>query len=91
MNQELYLGSRTAEDELGRRCRFNYYLLVGEVTTGQFFCESYGVKVMQDGTDRQCAIPNITTSAARIDSLADLLLVYCVTPVNLPDVVADWL
>lgn len=91
MNQELYLGSRTAEDELGHQRRFDYYLLVGEVTTGQFFCESYGVKVRQEGTDNQCAIPNITTSAARIDSLAELLLVYCVTPVNLPEVVSDWL
>ena len=91
MNQELYLGSRTAEDELGNSHRFNYYLLVGEVTTGQFFCESYGLKVTQDGSDNQCAIPNITTSAARIDSLANLMLVYCVTPVNLPEVVADWL
>lgn len=91
MNQELYLGSRTVEDELGRQHRFDYFLLVGEVTTGQFFCESYGVKVAQEGTDNQCAIPNITTSAARIDGLAEQLLVYCVTPLNLPDVVADWL
>lgn len=91
MNQELYLGSRTAEDELGHRHCFDYFLLVGEVTTGQFYCESYGVKVKQKDTGKQCAIPNITTSATRIDSLAELLLVYCVTPVNLPDVVADWL
>lgn len=91
MNQELYLGSRTAEDERGEQRRFDYFLLVGEVTTGQFFCESYGIKVKREGTDSQCAIPNITTSAARIDSLAELLLVHCVTPVNLPDVVADWL
>lgn len=91
MNQELFLGTRTAADELGRQCRFDYYLLVGEVTAGQFFCESYGVKVTQEDTDSQCAIPNITTSAARIDALADLLMVYCVTPLNLPDVVADWL
>ncbi len=91
MNQELYLGSRSVEDELGCRRRFDYYLLVGEVATGQFFCESYGVKVAQEGTDNQCAIPNLTTSAARIDSLVELLQVDCVTPVNLPEVVADWL
>lgn len=91
MNQELFLGTRTATDELGHQCRFDYYLLVGEMTAGQFFCESYGVKVTQEDTDSQCAIPNITTSAARIDALADLLMVYCVTPLNLPDVVADWL
>lgn len=91
MNQELFLGSRTAADELGHQCRFDYYLLVGEMTAGQFSCESYGVKVAQGDTDSQCAIPNITTSAARIDGLVELLLVYCVTPLNLPDVVADWL
>lgn len=91
MNQELYLGSRTAEDELGQPRRFDYFLLIGEVTTGHFFCESYGVRVAQAGTELQCAIPNITTSAARIDGLTELLLVYCVTPVDLPYVVADWL
>lgn len=91
MNQELFLGTRTAADELGHPCRFDYYLLVGEITAGSFACESYGVKVAQEDTDNQCAIPNITTSAARIDALTNLLLVYCVTPSNLPDVVADWL
>lgn len=91
MNQELYLGSRTAEDEQGRQHCFHYFLLVGEIAVGQFFCESYGVKVAQEGGGNQCAIPNLTTSAARIDDLAEQLLVYCVTPVNLPDVVADWL
>lgn len=91
MNQELFLGSRTAADELGHQCRFDYYLLVGEMTAGQLSCESYGIKVAQEGADSQCAIPNITTSAARIDALADMLQVYCVTPLNLPDVVADWL
>lgn len=91
MNHELYLGSRTSKDELGQQHRFNYFLLVGETATERFFCESYGVKVTQPGTNNQCAIPNITTSAARIDSLAERLLAHCVTPVNLPDVVADWL
>lgn len=91
MNQELYLGSRAVEDEQGRRHRFHYYLLVGEIETDHFFCESYGVKVTQEEDDSQCAIPNLTTSAARIDSLVERLMVCCVTPVNLPEVVADWL
>lgn len=91
MNQELFLGSRTAADELGHQHRFDYFLLVGEMTAEQLSCESYGVKVAEADGDNQCAIPNITTSAARIDALANQLLVYCVTPLNLPDVVADWL
>lgn len=91
MDQELYLGSRTAEDELGNQHSFDYFLLVGEIAAGPFFCESYGVKVAQQGTGSQCAVPNITTSAMRIDRLAELLMVSCVTPVNLPEVVADWL
>ena len=82
---------RAVEDELGRTHCFHYYLLVGEIETGHFFCESYGVKVTQEGDNTKCAIPNLTTSAARIDSLVERLMVYCVTPVNLPDVVADWL
>lgn len=89
--RELYVGSRTAEDTGGRQYRFHYYVLIGEISTGQFFCESYGVKITQADTDNQCAVPGITTSAARIDGLMERLLANCATPVNLPDVVADWL
>lgn len=89
--RELYVDSRTIGTEAGNPHHFDYYILIGEIDTGQFFCESYGVKIVQPGTDNACQICNITTSAARIDCLLELLLVHCVTPVSLPDVIADWL
>lgn len=89
--QELYIDARTVEDEAGNRHRFDYYVLIGEIDTGPFFCESYGVKIAQHGTANTCSIANITTSASRIDSLVGLLLTSGVTPCSLADVIADWL
>lgn len=89
--KELYIDSRTAADGTGKPLRFDYYVLIGEVDTGPFFCESYGVAVAQSGTEHICRIPNITTSAGRIDRLLSLLLDCTVTPVNLPEVLQDWL
>lgn len=89
--KELYIDSCTAADEAGRSLRFDYYVLIGEMDTGAFFCESYGVAVVETETGCICRVPNITVSAARIDRLMTLLLEHAVTPVNLPEVVQDWL
>lgn len=89
--QELYIDTRTVEDESGARRRFDYYILIGEIDTGPFFCECYGVKVAQHDSGDGCSVSNITTSASRIDSLIELLLAHSVTPCGLPEVVADWL
>lgn len=89
--KELYVDSRTVADEGGENLRFDYYVLIGETDTGAFFCESYGVAVVQAETGRACRVPDITVSAARIDRLVTLLLEHAVTPVNLPEVVQDWL
>lgn len=89
--REIFAGSRTEKDEKGIQLRFDYYILVGEMDVGRFFCESYGVKVTQRGTPSLCAIPDVTTSAARIDSLMELLMKNGVTPISLPEVVQDWL
>ena len=89
--REIFAGSRTEKDETGTQLRFDYYILIGEMDVGRFFCESYGVKVAQRGTDRECAVPDVTTSVARIDSLMELLMENGVTPINLPEVLQDWL
>ncbi len=89
--KELYVDSCTVMDEAGGNLRFDYYVLIGEMDTGTFFCESYGVAVVQADTGRECRVPNVTVSAARIDRLMTLLLEHAVTPVNLPEVVQDWL
>lgn len=91
MMREIFAGSRTEKDETGLQFCFDYYILVGEMDVGQFFCESYGVKVSQQGTEDQCSVPNVTTSAARIDSLMELLMESGVTPISLPEVIQDWL
>lgn len=89
--KELYIDSRTAADRTGKSLCFDYYVLIGEVDTGPFFCESYGVAVAQRGTQYVSRVPNVTTSAGRIDQLLSLLLDHVVTPVNLPEVLQDWL
>ena len=89
--QELFIDTRTVEDEAGTHYRFDYYVLIGEIDAGDFFCESYGIKIAQRNAANACSIENITTSAARIDSLLELLLAHRVTPCGLGDVIADWL
>lgn len=89
--RQVYVDSCSAEDEAGTSLWFDYYLLIGEMDVGPFFCESYGVRITQRERENETEIPNVTTSAARIDSLLELLVRNCVTPESLPDVMADWL
>ena len=57
---------------------------------GAYACESYGVKVAEQGGE-QASVENITCSASRIDELSELLTRNGVTPATLRDVVLDWL
>ncbi len=89
--QELYVGSRTAKGEEGTVHRFDYCVVVGEMAVaGGFACESYGVKVQEQGGDT-AVIPDLTVSAQRIDELMELLMDHQVGPAGLRDVVEDWL
>ena len=89
---ELYVTTRTGRDESGSEYRYAYSILIGEMmVNGQFACESYGVRVREQGSGEEAAIPNITTSISRIDGLMELLTRNLVTPCTLADVVADWL
>lgn len=89
---ELYVTTRTEEDEAGTEYHYSYSILIGEMeVNGQFSCESYGVKVQEQGSGESAAIPNLTTSISRIDGLMELLTRNVVTPCTLADVVADWL
>ena len=66
-------------------------LLVDEMKVdGGFACESYGVKVAEQGGDI-AVIPNITVSISRIDALVDRMLRNTVSPASARDVVDDWL
>lgn len=87
---EIKIATRQCQDEQGRQHRFHYFLTVESIQSGQFFCEGYGVRILEESVD--CAsIPDITTSAARIDELLSLLVEHEVGPAGLADVVADWL
>ncbi|MPN29048.1 hypothetical protein SDC9_176496 [bioreactor metagenome] len=89
--RELLAESRTALDESGILHRFTYYITVGEMMMGEHLaCESYGVKITEDGGGI-ANVPNLTTSISRIDALMELLIRNEVGPVGLCDVLADWL
>ena len=47
---ELFVETRTAVGEDGRLHSFDYYVVIGEMEVGgRFACESYGVKVAEQG------------------------------------------
>lgn len=89
--RELLVDSRAVTDEAGRTRTFDYAILIGEQDTGPFFCESYGVKIAERGSDNLSLVSDVTTSIARIDALVELLLRNEVTPGHLADVIVDWL
>lgn len=89
--RELFLKSLTMKDEQGRARSYDYAIIIDEMDVGPFACESYGVKVMEQGNGTACVLPHITTSLSRIDELCELVLSGGVTPLTLEDVVADWL
>ena len=88
--RELFLQTLILPDESGREHSYDYSILIGEMDVGPFFCESYGIRVAEQGGAEASAL-NITCSAARIDELSELLLHNAVTPTTFHDVLADWL
>ncbi len=88
--RELFLDTVELTDPASTVRRFDYSILIGEMDVGLYACESYGVKVAEQGGD-QASVENITCSASRIDELSGLLVRNGVTPAALNDVVSDWL
>ena len=88
--RELFLQTLTFPDESGERHSYEYFILIGEMDVGPFSCESYGIRVAEQGGAEASAL-NITCSAARIDELSELLLKNGVTPTTFYDVLNDWL
>lgn len=89
--RELFLDSRTLIDERGRERRYDYYIMIDEMDVGPFACESYGLRVEEPEAAQITVVPHITCSIARIDELCELVLRHVVTPIQLEDVVRDWL
>lgn len=88
--RELFLQTLELTDQAGVVRRYDYSILIGEMDVGSYACESYGMKIAEQGGDTALA-PNVTCSAARIDELSELLLRNAVTPAALNDVLSDWL
>ncbi len=89
--RELAVTQKQAQDEEGHVHTYDYSILVGEMAVSPgFSCESYGVKVREQGGESG-EVPNITVSISRIDELMELLVRNTVTPCTLRDVVEDWL
>jgi len=88
--RELFLETVELTDQTGAIRRFDYSILIGEMDVGHYSCESYGIKVAEQGGEQAC-VENITCSASRIDELSGLLVRNGVAPAALNDVLADWL
>lgn len=88
--RELFLETVELADQAGTVRRFDYSILIGEMDVGCYACESYGIKIAEQGGEQVC-IENITCSASRIDELSGLLVRNGVTPAAVHDVVSDWL
>ena len=88
--RELFLETVELADQNGAVRRFDYSILIGEMDVGPYACESYGVRVAEQGGE-QAQVENITCSASRIDELSGLLVRNGVAPAALNDVVSDWL
>ena len=87
---EFKVATRHFMDEFGRSRQFHYYVTVDYEETPHFFCENYGVHILDD-SGSECCIRSITASSTRIDELLTLLVDHLVGPAVLNDVVADWL
>lgn len=88
--RELFLETVELADQTGAIRRYDYSILIGEMDVGPYACESYGIRISEQGGG-QASVPNITCSASRIDELSGLLVRNGVTPAALRDVVLDWL
>ena len=88
--RDLFLKNLKLRDEQGGIRSYDYYITIGELDVGKYACESYGVRIEEQG-GMQASVDNITSSIARIDELSELILRNEVTPVTLADVVSDWL
>ncbi|MFI3252959.1 MAG: DUF6514 family protein [Eubacteriales bacterium] len=81
---------KNLQDERGKLRNLDYYLLVEEVETEDFFCENYGVAI-EEPQGEKAEILGITTKKERAEELLSLLSLHQVSPTTLADVVADWL
>lgn len=88
--RELFLQTLTLPDEFGAIHSYDYSILIDEMDVGAYSCESYGIRIAEQG-GAEVSVSHVTCSAARIDEFSDLLLRNGVTPTTFHDVLSDWL
>lgn len=88
--RELLLNSLILSDSGGRLRSYRYYITVDEVEAGSLLCESYGIRIEEQG-GQQAFANHLTCSASRMEQLANTLVRNQVTPIGLADVIDDWL
>lgn len=71
--------------------RWRYGLLVEDIEVDGFHCESYGVAVTDTLTGESERRRHVTVNAKEALELVSTLARGAVSPVNLPEVVEDWL
>lgn len=71
--------------------RWHYGLLVENVESNGFHCESYGVVIADCRTGQEHRRRHVTASALDAAALMDTLARCEVSPVTLDDVLEDWL
>ena len=84
------LATRSCRSEDGIAYQFQYFLLTELAPSPHFFCELYGVQII-DNFGNEASFPAITTSPGKIDQFATLLVEHLVGPATLESVVTDWL
>jgi hypothetical protein len=80
--------TRAIHTDAGNELNLSYYILVEENRDG---LETYGVQVVENESGNSASVLGITMDGDMIESLVEMLERNAVTPVSLPDVLADWL
>ena len=73
--RELFLKSVELVDSSGAIRRFDYSVLIGEMDVGAYACESYGVKVAEQGGEQA----SVETSHAALPASTSSAVCWCAT------------
>lgn len=70
---------------------WRYGLLAEDVEVDGFYCESYGIVILNENTGESAQRRHITVNDQKALALLNMLAGNAVTPTALADVVEDWL
>ena len=81
-------GTATCFDEQGNEHSFRYFLLAGKASAERSHNRLYGIRIEKPGGE-SAQIAELTASRAFALELLNFLMEQAVTPINLPEVLAD--